>query len=413
MTKTFCLDFGNTRKKAALFQDEQIVEQFSFDDHYPEAIQTIIKQHQPHRSILSSVVQDDPGLEQLLSTNTKFHKLGHPTRLSFTSPVSKPETIGADRLALADISSIAAEPRVTVFTTRNAVDGAKSRPWFGTERARRPSVAEVRLSSPYDRSSFSLVAGDWGIDTVQLLPNGLNWPRDGQRRDVLIYVHGFNQSFQQATLDAARLADGVKFRGETIVFTWPSREKLLDYIHDRDSAMWSRDALENMLAELIRHPAVNNIHLVAHSMGTMVSVEALRQIHARFGETAALKMGAIVLASPDIVKVVATDAGRALYFSRAPIPFLRDSRDVTQLTELVRQHIGVYAYRRNALLRWVSLAPHPLELVERLEQLRALAHGISIGVFTVDAIPDRGIDTEEDLVRANARFDEMIQAVIT
>ena len=84
------------------------------------------------------------------------------------------------------------------------------------------------------------------------------------------------------------------------MFTWPSREKLLDYIHDRDSAMWSRDALENMLAELIRHPAVNNIHLVAHSMGTMVSVEALRQIHARFGETAALKMGAIVLASPDI-----------------------------------------------------------------------------------------------------------------
>ena len=206
----------------------------------------------------------------------------------------------ADKLALADISSIAAEPRVTVFTTRNVVDGAKSRPWFGTERAKRPSVAEVRLSSPYDRSSFSLVAGDWGIDKVQLLPNGLNWPRDGQRRDVLIYVHGFNQSFQQATLDAARLADGVKFRGETIVFTWPSREKLLDYIHDRDSAMWSRDALENMLAELIRHPAVNNIHLVAHSMGTMVSVEALRQIHARFGETAALKMGAIVLASPDI-----------------------------------------------------------------------------------------------------------------
>ena len=70
----------------------------------------------------------------------------------------------ADKLALADISSIAAEPRVTVFTTRNVVDGAKSRPWFGTERAKRPSVAEVRLSSPYDRGSFSLVAGDWGID---------------------------------------------------------------------------------------------------------------------------------------------------------------------------------------------------------------------------------------------------------
>jgi esterase/lipase superfamily enzyme len=116
----------------------------------------------------------------------------------------------------------------------------------------------------------------------------------------MVYVHGFNQSFEQATLDAARLADGVKFRGETILFTWPSRSALLDYIHDRDSAMWSRDALESMLMELIGHPAVNNIHLVAHSMGTMLSVEALRQIHARMGEPAALKIGAIVLASPDI-----------------------------------------------------------------------------------------------------------------
>jgi esterase/lipase superfamily enzyme len=117
---------------------------------------------------------------------------------------------------------------------------------------------------------------------------------------VLVYIHGFNQSFEQATLDAARLADGVKFRGETILFTWPSRSALLDYIHDRDSAMWSRDALESMLLELIGHPAVNNIHIVAHSMGTMLSVEALRQVHSRLGETAALKMGAIVLASPDI-----------------------------------------------------------------------------------------------------------------
>ncbi len=205
-----------------------------------------------------------------------------------------------DRLALADVSSVAAEPRVTVFTTSAPVSGAKARPWFGTARAKQPSVAEVRLRSPYDQRSFSLLPGDWSIASVELLPHGLNWSGEGPRRDVLIYVHGFNQSFEQATLDAARLADGVKFRGETILFTWPSREKLLDYIHDRDSAMWSRDALESMLAELIAHPAVNNIHLVAHSMGTMLSVESLRQIHARIGEQAALKIGAIVLAAPDI-----------------------------------------------------------------------------------------------------------------
>jgi esterase/lipase superfamily enzyme len=138
------------------------------------------------------------------------------------------------------------------------------------------------------------------MKSVQILPDGLQWSEESRRRDVLIYVHGFNQTFEQAALDAARLSDSVKFRGETILFTWPSKAALLDYIYDRESAMWSRDALENMLVELIRHPAVNNVHLVAHSMGTMVSVEALRQLHARMGEQASLKIGAVVLAAPDI-----------------------------------------------------------------------------------------------------------------
>ena len=208
-----------------------------------------------------------------------------------------------ERLSASDVSSVAQDPRVTVFTTRNAVKTASARPWFGTERAKRPSVAQVKLASPYDTRAFSLASvglGDWGIASVELLPNGLQWSEAGGRRDVLIYVHGFNQSFEQATLDAARLADSVKFRGETILFTWPSKSALLDYIYDRESAMWSRDALESMLIELIKHPAVNNIHVVAHSMGTMLTVEALRQLHSRMGEAAALKLGAIVLAAPDI-----------------------------------------------------------------------------------------------------------------
>ena len=211
--------------------------------------------------------------------------------------------IAGDRLLPSDVSSVAQDPRVTVFTTRTAVKGASARPWFGTERAKKPSVAQVKLASPHDTRAFSLASvglGDWGIASVEMLPNGLQWTESGGRRDVLVYVHGFNQSFEQATLDAARLADSVKFRGETILFTWPSKSALLDYIYDRESAMWSRDAFESMLVELIQHPAVNNIHLVAHSMGTMLSVEALRQLHSRMGEGAALKFGAIVLAAPDI-----------------------------------------------------------------------------------------------------------------
>jgi 3-deoxy-manno-octulosonate cytidylyltransferase (CMP-KDO synthetase) len=119
--------------------------------------------------------------------------------------------------------------------------------------------------------------------------------------------------------------------------------------------------------------------------------------------TAAVLAPPAVLSRPEIVKVVIDEAGRALYFSRAPIPWLRDESDVALRDGLVRQHLGVYAYTRPALAAWVALPPHPLELVERLEQLRALAAGVSIGVATVAEVPPAGgIDTEDDLTRANA-----------
>jgi 3-deoxy-manno-octulosonate cytidylyltransferase (CMP-KDO synthetase) len=120
--------------------------------------------------------------------------------------------------------------------------------------------------------------------------------------------------------------------------------------------------------------------------------------------TVAVRASPTILIRADIVKVVTTDSGRALYFSRSPIPFLRDTTDATLQSHLVRQHVGVYAYTRAALLRWVALPIHPLEQVERLEQLRPLAHGMHIAVGEVLTEPERGIDTEEDLVRANAHW---------
>ncbi len=119
--------------------------------------------------------------------------------------------------------------------------------------------------------------------------------------------------------------------------------------------------------------------------------------------TAAVRIDAALIARPDIVKVVRTDAGHALYFSRAPIPFLRDPGDEALRSPMVLQHVGVYAYTPAALAQWVALPPHPLELVERLEQLRPLAHGLRIGVAEVGA-SEGGIDTEDDLVRANAHW---------
>src|SRR5277367_4456655 len=96
---------------------------------------------------------------------------------------------------------------------------------------------------------------------------------------------------------------------------------------------------------------------------------------------------------PNAVKVVTASDGRALYFSRATIPFNRG------IPVAPRKHLGIYAYRKAALRRFAALPPSPLELAERLEQLRLLDNGISIYVeqTTLDTI---GVDTEEDLLAA-------------
>jgi 3-deoxy-manno-octulosonate cytidylyltransferase (CMP-KDO synthetase) len=129
--------------------------------------------------------------------------------------------------------------------------------------------------------------------------------------------------------------------------------------------------------------------------------------------TAASRASSEILDTPSLVKVVVADDGRAMYFSRAPIPFLRDQGDRARLAERTLQHIGVYAYSREALREWISLPPHPLEEIERLEQLRPLAAGLPIGVAVTNEAPASGIDTEEDLERANARWDAFMAGVVT
>jgi 3-deoxy-manno-octulosonate cytidylyltransferase (CMP-KDO synthetase) len=108
--------------------------------------------------------------------------------------------------------------------------------------------------------------------------------------------------------------------------------------------------------------------------------------------------------NPNAVKVVTALVGRALYFSRATIPFDRDRVGFTEY----RKHLGIYAYRKAALERFASLTPSPLEKLERLEQLRLLENGIAI--YVADAPRDTiGVDTEEDLVRAEALLENSVE----
>jgi type III pantothenate kinase len=98
--KTLCLDFGNTRLKVAVFNDDNFVEEIILPNDEMFTIERLIAIHRPEKTILSSVINHNPAIETFLAGATKFHKLSHLTKANFTTAVGKPETIGADRLAL-------------------------------------------------------------------------------------------------------------------------------------------------------------------------------------------------------------------------------------------------------------------------------------------------------------------------
>ncbi len=112
--------------------------------------------------------------------------------------------------------------------------------------------------------------------------------------------------------------------------------------------------------------------------------------------------------NPNVVKVVCDAAGRALYFSRASIPWARDAwasrRDELPPGLPMLRHVGLYAYRVGFLRRYADLAVSPLEQWEALEQLRAMWHGYRIRVLELAAAPPAGVDTAEDLERVRALF---------
>jgi 3-deoxy-manno-octulosonate cytidylyltransferase (CMP-KDO synthetase) len=140
-------------------------------------------------------------------------------------------------------------------------------------------------------------------------------------------------------------------------------------------------------------PLLQELHLEA-------AISLVRDDHWEIGTCATPLLNRDARRDPSVVKVVRAGGGRALYFSRASIPYQSDGKPSPE--DLGREpflrHIGIYAYSRDALARWVAMAPSPLERLEGLEQLRPLEAGMRIGVTVVGAA-DHGVDTPADVVR--------------
>ena len=190
--------------------------------------------------------------------------------------------------------------------------------------------------------------------------------------------------------DSEDIADTVRGFGGEVCLTSPDHPSGTDRVAEVVGGRYGSDA------EVVVNLQPDEPFLAASSVEAAVA--AIRD-----GEEVATLAAPLTdleeLLSPAVVKVVLDTMGRALYFSRSPIPAARDGWPGSLETGGWLRHIGLYAYTRPALERWVALPVSPLEELEKLEQLRALAGGIDIHVSVVEA-PETGIDTPEDLDRA-------------
>jgi esterase/lipase superfamily enzyme len=116
---------------------------------------------------------------------------------------------------------------------------------------------------------------------------------------VLIFVHGYNTRFEEAVYRFAQIVHDARVDVAPVLFTWPSGGNLVDYVYDRDSAMYSRDAFESVLQALVSNPNVGSISILAHSMGNYLAIESLRQMAIR-DHGLPSKIRDVMLASPDI-----------------------------------------------------------------------------------------------------------------
>ena len=165
--------------------------------------------------------------------------------------------------------------------------------------ARQPGDVSLPSSLPANpERDFAILRAD-RMDLAQAKANFDARIKRIPGRRVLIFVHGFNTRFEEAVYRFAQIVHDARVDVAPVLFTWPSGGNVTDYVYDRDSAVYSRDALEAVLQALVKDPNVDSISILAHSMGNYLAVESLRQMAIR-DRGLSPKIRDVMLASPDI-----------------------------------------------------------------------------------------------------------------
>lgn len=283
---------------------------------------------------------------------------------------------------------LARDPRLLVATTRLPAGDPIRKPWFSSERSPDLIFAEARLTPPSDsligRSSWSIAS----IDSVARSNAAGAFAQAALGRDLLLYIHGYRESFETAATSTIQLSEGIKFPGVTGLFTWPSAGSTFSYVADREAAMWSRDALEDLLAAIAKTPSGGRVHIVAHSMGTLLTLEALRMLRTDGGQGAMERIGAIVMAAPDIDIDL---------FARGLERLGPDARKITVISSTNDRALAVSSRLAGGIVR-AGAADR-----ERLEAL---------GVRVADASEFGGGIINHDLFLSNKEVEQVVKRAI-
>ena len=235
--------------------------------------------------------------------------------LSFllTGCASRPE-VGA-LLANHELSAVGKDHTILVATTRDR--DPRPGTYFGGERSESVSYATITVAvppthepgkiewpsrAPGNPTTDFVVRDAAYLDSERDFVKALNAQlalRSPGRRKVFVFIHGYNTMFAEGLYRFTQIVDDANAPGVPVLFTWASRGHLTDYVYDTNSATAARDELEHTL-RLVFASNAEEINILAHSMGNWVTVEALRQIKISAKLPPISKLGAVVLAAPDI-----------------------------------------------------------------------------------------------------------------
>jgi esterase/lipase superfamily enzyme len=210
--------------------------------------------------------------------------------------------------------------------------------------------------------------------------------RVGVSRDILLYVHGFNTSHDEARFRLAQVVADGGFSGVPALFSWNSRGGLFNYESDKEAATVSRDALEKMILALARTPGVGRVHILAHSMGTWLTMETLRGIALSGHPDLDGRLGEVMLANPDIDLNVFRQQVARLDPHHLSIFVANNDRALSLSSRIAgdRQRLG-------------AMDPSKPEDKESLDRLGVAVHDISS--FSTDFIGHGAFAEAPDVVR--------------